>query len=1067
MVGVGQDITELQRAMVETTRVADDLKRLIDAANAPIFGIDTEGRVTEWNRKTEEISGWSKEQSLAKPLVETFIKEEYREDVGRVLKDALEGKETANYEFPLFAKDGQRREILLNATTRLGPNGEVTGVIGVGQDITELRAVMVEQQRVAEDLSRFIETANAPIFGVDVAGRVTEWNRKAVELSGFSKEETMGRHLVDEFIMRDYREKVQLVLQRAAEGEETGNFEFPLITKDGEQIEILLNATPRKDAQGKVTGMVGVGQEITLLRKSMRESEWVADDLTRLIDTANAPIFGIDVQGRVTEWNRKAAAISGFAKEETMGKPLVAHFISEAYRDKVQHVLQLALEGQEETNFEFPLFTKDGVMRILLLNATTRRGADGLITGVIGVGQDITELQSVMQQSQRVADDLSRLIETANAPIFGLDVKGCVNEWNRKVALISGFTRQEVEGRPFVKEFIDVEHRQRVQEALDKALGGEVVGNFELLLYSRSGEKHDILLNATPRCGADGNVMGVVGVGQDITELNRQKSEAIRRAAELRHIFESATAPIVGVDSTGCVTEWNRRVIEVTGYSKDQVVGREFLSFVLESCRAEAHRVLSDAFAGQSTPNFEVLVATAWKGPQDPVTFLLSAAPHMSSAGNILGVICIGQDITHIKELEIKKSQFAATVTHELRSPLHGIIGLSDNLLADTQDKGRMHRSLLMINNCARRLLDLVTNIMDLSTLVQSKRMKLSRDPVHMAKIIEEVIMLTSCAVDKAGHPVQKSTVQLFNKVPNDLPIIEADAHRCTQMLYNLITNALKFTERGQVIVSAYADDVKEFLTVSVTDTGIGIAPQKQDVIFRPFEQEDQTESRRFEGLGLGLSISREVARKHGGSLTVESEPGQGSTFFVSLPYKPFYTPGSHFDEGLENAEAEVEVPWGANSGGANDDREREIECMSMDSTVRREMAGFDKMEYMRSHTSLPALPQTPTQESLRPVLVPLNGREAEELSQSRVLTNCLQRQNAHLQLQVSQLRQRLTGLEVELAQAVQLQACAEDRGEDWRMQAKHLDIDCHLHPHVELPAELATEICLPWMRKR
>merc|ERR1711879_364193 len=113
------------------------------------------------------ISGWSKEETLGKPLVENYINEEYREEVGRVLTDALQGNETANYEFPLFSRDGDRREILLNATTRRGAEGEVVGVIGVGQDITELRMITIEQQRVADDLTRLIDTANAPIFGVD------------------------------------------------------------------------------------------------------------------------------------------------------------------------------------------------------------------------------------------------------------------------------------------------------------------------------------------------------------------------------------------------------------------------------------------------------------------------------------------------------------------------------------------------------------------------------------------------------------------------------------------------------------------------------------------------------------------------------------------------------------------------------------------------------------------------------------------------------------------------------------------------------------------------------------
>jgi len=109
--------------MVESNRVADDLTRVINTANAPIFGIDSAGHVTEWNLKAAAISGWTREETVGKPLVKQFITESYREEVGRVLRDALDGNETANYEFPLFTKDGRLREILLNATTRRDAEG--------------------------------------------------------------------------------------------------------------------------------------------------------------------------------------------------------------------------------------------------------------------------------------------------------------------------------------------------------------------------------------------------------------------------------------------------------------------------------------------------------------------------------------------------------------------------------------------------------------------------------------------------------------------------------------------------------------------------------------------------------------------------------------------------------------------------------------------------------------------------------------------------------------------------------------------------------------------------------
>ena len=160
--------------LAQSERVADDLTRLIETANAPIFGIDTFGKITEWNAKASSLLGSNKDEAVGEHLVQRFITEEFKASVSEVLDSALVGKETANFEFPMFTKFGERRDILLNATTRRGPNDEVTGVIGVGQDITQIREITKEQERVADDLSRLIESANAPIFGVDSNGMVTE-----------------------------------------------------------------------------------------------------------------------------------------------------------------------------------------------------------------------------------------------------------------------------------------------------------------------------------------------------------------------------------------------------------------------------------------------------------------------------------------------------------------------------------------------------------------------------------------------------------------------------------------------------------------------------------------------------------------------------------------------------------------------------------------------------------------------------------------------------------------------------------------------------------------------------
>jgi PAS domain S-box-containing protein len=267
--------------------------------------------------------------------LQVYISADFRGSVRDVLDNALKGKGTANFEFPLFTKDRRRVEVLLNATPRRDTKGVVVGVIGVGQDITERKEVEMEKARVAQELQTFIETANAPIFGIDANGLVNEWNNKAAEITGFSREDVFGKDLVEVYITEEYRSSVRLVLEDALRGIETANFEFPLFTKDRKRVEVLLNATTRRNVTGKPVGVIGVGQDITTRKMVEEEKARVAQELQTFIDTANAPIFGIDAKGLVNEWNNKAAEITGFSRDMVLGKDLVEVYITDEYRDQV------------------------------------------------------------------------------------------------------------------------------------------------------------------------------------------------------------------------------------------------------------------------------------------------------------------------------------------------------------------------------------------------------------------------------------------------------------------------------------------------------------------------------------------------------------------------------------------------------------------------------------------------------------------------------------------------------------------------------------------------------------
>jgi PAS domain S-box-containing protein len=674
MVGVGQDITGMKAAEKERQLVADDLTRLIDSANAPIFGIDVHGKVTEWNQTAFRLTGYTKEEVLGKHLVDTYITPEYQVAVNNVLQEALGGTEMANFEFPLFGKTGQRVEVLLNASSRRDANGAIVGMVGVGQDITGMKAAEKDKQLVSDDLTRLIDSANAPIFGIDVHGKVTEWNQTACRLTGYTKAEVLGKHLVDTYITPEYQTVVRKVLEDALSGTEMANFEFPLFGKTGQRVEVLLNASSRRDADGAIVGMVGVGQDITGMKAAEKERQLVADDLTRLIDSANAPIVGIDVHGMVTEWNQTAFRLTGYTKVEVLGKHLVDTYITPEYQVAVRNVLQEALRGTEMANFEFPLFGKTGQRVDVLLNASSRRDAGGAIVGVVGVGQDITGMKAAEKGRQLVADDLTRLIDSANAPIFGIDVNGKVTEWNQTACRLTGYIKAEVLGKHLVDTYITPEYQVAVNNVLQGALGGTETANFEFPMFSKTGHRVDVLLNASSRLDADGAIVGMVGVGQDITGMKAAEKERKLVADDLTRLIDSANAPIFGIDVHGKVTEWNQTAFRLTGYTKEEVLGKHLVdTYITPEYQVAVNNVLQEALGGTEMANFEFPL---FGKTGQRVEVLLNASSRRDANGSIVGMVGVGQDITGMKAAEKERQLVADDLTRLIDSANAPIFGI-------------------------------------------------------------------------------------------------------------------------------------------------------------------------------------------------------------------------------------------------------------------------------------------------------------------------------------------------------------------------------------------------------
>jgi PAS domain S-box-containing protein len=387
---------------------------------------------------------------------------------------------------------------------------------------------------------------------------------------------------------------------------------------------------------------------------------------------------------------------------------------------------------------------------------------------------------------------------------------------------------------------------------------------------------------------AEGKVMGFVGISRDITQ-RKQTEEELRQSEErYRALFENANDAIVTFTLEGIVTSVNRGLEALLGWSREELIGQHYRKFVTPASVAVGEERTRRFLAGERLPSIFEGEHVAKDGRVVPVE--VRTRPICNHAGQPLGFQGIYRDLTIRKQAEEalrrakeaaeaasrSKSEFLATMSHELRTPLGIILGYTEMLL-DTgsgQLGAEQADYLRRIDRSARELLDLITAVLDLSRL-EAGRLPLLIQEAQVGALLQEVQAET--------QPLQEQSRLAFVwDVEPELPLLYTDPGKLKVVLKNLISNAVKFTKAGSVTVAARRHQGGVELRVS--DTGMGIPPEALEVIFEPFRQLEHSTTRQIGGTGLGLHVVKRVLELLGGTVTVESRIGQGSTFSIWVP---------------------------------------------------------------------------------------------------------------------------------------------------------------------------------------
>ena len=510
------------------------------------------------------------------------------------------------------------------------------------------------------------------------------------------------------------------------------------------------------------------------------------------------------------------------------------------------------------------------------------------------------------QEDLRRSEERFRLLieSVRDYAIFMLDPGGYVLTWNPGAQRFKGYRADEIIGQHFSRFYPPEALTRGLPEQELRVAAETGVFEDEGWRVRKDGSLFWANVVITAMRTKDGELLGFAKVTRDLTQRRAHEEELRRSEERFRLLIEGvAEYAIFMLDPNGTVATWNVGAERIKGYTASEIIGQHFSIFYPADVRESGwpeHELQTAAEKGS-------FVDIGWRLRKDGTTFWahVTITALRDHTGQLIGYAKLTRDLSEAKRLEAIeeatqhreemldaersarmaaqratriKDEFLATLSHELRTPLSAILGWTQVLLKGdpTQGTDAQKRAIEVIDRNARVQVQLIDDLLDLSRIITGK-LRLDVHPVSFASVVE-------AAVESAITSAQTKGIRLTAMLDAGQNIISADSARLQQVVWNLLTNAIKFTPKGGQI-QVLLQRVNSHLELSVSDTGIGIQASFLPHVFDRFSQRDSSTTRLFGGLGLGLAICKQLVELHGGSITAASQgEGMGATFSVRLP---------------------------------------------------------------------------------------------------------------------------------------------------------------------------------------
>ena len=519
---------------------------------------------------------------------------------------------------------------------------------------------------------------------------------------------------------------------------------------------------------------------------------------------------------------------------------------------------------------------------------------------------DEDKLEFLAKKAQKTLDELKeqKYALDAHSIVAITDVKGTITFVNSKFEEITGYTSQELIGKNH-RILNSGLHDIVFWKEMYHTVGNGAIWHGEVCNVAKNGSYYWVDTTIVPFLGEDGKPVSYIAIRTDITERKRIQDSLNEALALQKAVFENAGVSIITTDTQGLITSLNSAAETMLGYSADEMVGKQSPAIVhkLEEIIVRAQELTLE-LGEVVEPGFQVFVIKSdynlpntheWTyvrkdGSELPVYLNVTALRDLNGMTN--GYMGIASDVSLFKEAEVQmmeakeaaessariKSEFLATMSHEIRTPINGVLGMLGLLEHTKLDESQKHQ-IRVASNSANSLLGLINDILDFSK-VEAGKMELEMIEFNLRDELGEFVEAIAFRAQEKGLELILDTTKL-----TCLNVV-TDPGRLRQILTNLIGNAVKFTHRGEILISVMMDKVDEHngrLRIDVRDSGIGITPDKIDKLFQTFSQADNSTTRKYGGTGLGLAIVKKLCELMDGTIWITSVEYEGSTFHVDI----------------------------------------------------------------------------------------------------------------------------------------------------------------------------------------